>query len=75
MDVLPLEGAEAVLVHDAGEPAVHEPLCDRYLDEEVFADDTGDEDSRADEEAEALEEFLSANGHDFTTAEATRAEL
>ena len=75
MDVLPLEGAEAALVHDAGEPAVHEPLCGGYVDEERFADDTGDEDSVVDEEAEALEEFFPAAVAATAGSDPNQAEL
>ena len=75
MDVLPLEGAEAALVHDAGEPAVHEPLCGGDVDEERFADDTGDEDSVVDEEAEALEEFFPAAVAATAGSDPNQAEL
>ena len=62
-------------MHDAGEPAVHEPLCDRYLDEERFADDTGDEDSVVGEEAEALEEFFLAAVAATAGSDPNQAEL
>ena len=75
MDVLPLEGAEAALVHDAGEPAVPEPFCGRYLDEERFADDTGDEDSEVDEEVEAFEEFFPADVAATAAFDPNQAEL
>ena len=62
-------------MHDAGEPAVHEPLCGGYVDEERFADDTGDEDSVVDEEAEALEEFFPAAVAATAGSDPNQAEL